>query len=532
MAISIIDATTDQRARALFLGLPASVYEGDTCYCATPRHAAIADLDRDEFANTQRVLVAEDGGRPVARVVARRSHKLMDDSGRPHGMLGFFEALNHPEAVKDILGAAIGWLRSTGAGSIVGPMNGDTWHSYRFNVGPFEHPPFLMEPYNPPYYPELWERCGFKVLETYYSQRVDDIQALADSLEKKHERALSNGYTMRRLDSGSFLEELEIIHRLSLESFADNFLYPEIPLREFTNMYAGAKRLLDPDLTWFAEAADGGIAGFLFAFPDELKAVASMGGKRSPLALLRFAVARGHADAINIKTAGVARDHRRMGLFAALMFCAVREAIRKGYRATNLCLIKEGNPSGILADSLAEILRRYVLYEYRRLARHVSTRTDTHGRKTMTAVRNPNVVAAFQETVSRVPERTALVIDHGRRTESATFAELWDRVDRVSAGLLRAGFKPGERAILMVPLSVDLYAVLTGVLKMGGVAVFVSPWLSSEHIASSADFAAPSHVRRKYQEPASASETRAPEGDTALGHHGRSPVARPGRARL
>lgn len=109
----------------------------------------------------------------------------------------------------------------------------------------------------------------------------------------------------------------------------------------------------------------------------------------------------------------------------------------------------------------------------------------------MMADRNSNVVAAFQKTVARVPERTALVVDHGDHTESATFAELWDRVDRVSSGLLRAGFKPGERAILMVPLSVDLYAVLTGVLKMGGVAVFVSPWLSPRHIASSANFAAP-----------------------------------------
>ena len=109
----------------------------------------------------------------------------------------------------------------------------------------------------------------------------------------------------------------------------------------------------------------------------------------------------------------------------------------------------------------------------------------------MTADRNPNVVTALQEIVARIPERLALVIDRGGREETVTFAELWDRADRVSTGLLRAGFKPGERAILMVPLSVDLYAVLIGVLKMGGVAVFVSPWLSPRHIASSADFAAP-----------------------------------------
>jgi len=102
---------------------------------------------------------------------------------------------------------------------------------------------------------------------------------------------------------------------------------------------------------------------------------------------------------------------------------------------------------------------------------------------------NPNVVAAFRETVARVPSKTALVIDHGGSVETSTFSELWDRVDRVSAGLVRCGFGPGERAIIMVPLSVDLYAVLTGVLKMGGVAVFVSPWMSPEHIASSADLA-------------------------------------------
>lgn len=364
MAITITDATTDERALKLFLDLPASVYQDDPCFCASPRSAVLRDLRRDAFVGAQRILVAEDDGRPVARVVARRSLKLIDDAGRPHGMLGFFEALEHAEAVRELLETSIGWLSDTGAGTVVGPMNGDTWHSYRFNIGPFDYPPFLMEPYNPPYYPELWERCGFTTLETYYSQRVENIQALMSGLEQKHERALSNGYTMRRLDSHRFLEELETIYVLSGESFADNFLYSEISLREFISLYAGAKRLLDPDLTWLTHAPDGSTAGFLFALPDEFRAVAAMRGRRDPLALLRFALTRGKADAINIKSAGVARAHRRTGLFAALTFCACREAVRKGHRAVNLCLIKEGNPSGALADSVAKVLRRYVLYKY------------------------------------------------------------------------------------------------------------------------------------------------------------------------
>lgn len=364
MTVSITDATTDKRALKRFLDLQASIYEDDPYFCASPRSAVLTDLSRDAFAGAQRILVAEDDGRPVARVVARRSHKLTDDAGRPLGTLGFFEALDHPEAVKKLFETSIGWLRDTGAGTIIGPMNGDTWHSYRLSIGPFDYPPFLMEPYNPPYYPKLWEHCGFTALESYYSQRVEDLQALMNGLEKKHERALSSGYTMRQLDSSRFLQELETIYDLSRESFAGNFLYSEIPLREFIDMYAGAKRLVDPELTWFAQAPDGSTAGFVFGLPDEFRAVAAMRGRRDALAFLRFALAKGKADAFNIKTAGVARAHRRMGLFAALTFCACGAAVRKGYRVVNLCLIKEGNPSGILADSLAKVLRRYVLYKY------------------------------------------------------------------------------------------------------------------------------------------------------------------------
>lgn len=365
MAVSVIDATADRRAFSLFLDLPEDVYRADTFYCRLPRSSVFKDVMRDAFRGSQRVLIARRSGQTVARVVARRSGELTDDAGRPLGMLGFFEAFDDQEAVDALLDASICWLKGEGALNVVGPMNGDTWHSYRFNVGPFDSPPFLMEPYNPPYYPMLWERFGFTRLETYYSQHVEDARSLMDSQVERHDRALANDYTMRRLDKGRFRQELETIYRLSRDSFADNFLYTEIPFDEFARMYMGARRLMDPDLTWFAVAPDGTDAGFLFGLPDEHRAVAAMRGRRDPLTLLRFAMARGKAEAVNIKTAAVAKAHRRMGLFAALTFCTCREALKKGYSAVNLCLIKEDNPSGALADSLADVLRRYVLYQYK-----------------------------------------------------------------------------------------------------------------------------------------------------------------------
>ena len=58
-------------------------------------------------------------------------------------------------------------------------MDGDTWHRHRLNVGPFDDPPFLLEPYNPPYYPEIWEEAGFQVLARYFSKQVDPAAVVA-----------------------------------------------------------------------------------------------------------------------------------------------------------------------------------------------------------------------------------------------------------------------------------------------------------------------------------------------------------------
>ena len=104
-----------------------------------------------------------------------------------------------------------------------------------------------------------------------------------------------------------------------------------------------------------------------------------------------------------------------------------------------------------------------------------------------------NVVTLLAAAARRVGDRDALVIEKSPGvTHRITFAELWDRIDRVSAGLRARGLEPGQRAIIMIPMSIELYVVLLGVLKMGAVAVFVDPWIGRRQIAAFAAFADPS----------------------------------------
>lgn len=354
MPVALLNVTADRNLEA-FLGLSSEVV-------APTRKSVLASLFRPDFSGAQRAWVALEDGRPSARIVARRSPTLRDESGLPFGMLGFFEALSgSEEAVSRLFEASIAWLRETGAGAILGPMDGDTWHKHRLNVGPWDDPPFLLEPWNPPYYPALWESHGFQVLERYLSKRVE-AGPVADFLEPKRQAALAAGYRLRRLDPKRLREELRTIYSISVRIFARNFLYTDIPEEEFFALYAGARSLLDPDLVWFAQSTEGEDVGFLFAFPDRFRAVAAMRGRRDPLALLRFFLHRNETDTVNMKTVGVLPEHRRAGLGAALMGQGHRIAREKGYRFANHCLFREGNPSGEMDGGTGRVMRKYHLY--------------------------------------------------------------------------------------------------------------------------------------------------------------------------
>ena len=106
---------------------------------------------------------------------------------------------------------------------------------------------------------------------------------------------------------------------------------------------------------------------------------------------------------------------------------------------------------------------------------------------TASAFASANVLTVLHDLAGRHPDRPALILESG----SITFGDLWDRVCRASAGWRRQGLSPGERAIVMIPMSIDLYVAMLSLLGMGAVAVFVDPWIGRRQIAAFAAFSEP-----------------------------------------
>jgi acyl-CoA synthetase (AMP-forming)/AMP-acid ligase II len=93
-----------------------------------------------------------------------------------------------------------------------------------------------------------------------------------------------------------------------------------------------------------------------------------------------------------------------------------------------------------------------------------------------TATRNPNVAALLAEKVARHPGRLAIVEYRRARRYAVTFEQLAVRAAAVVAGLQAAGIEPGDRVLLFVPMSIDLYAALLACFHLGAPAVFVDAW--------------------------------------------------------
>lgn len=279
------------------------------------------------------------------------------------GTIGHFQALEKPEAVKRLLAESFHWLETQGAQRIIGPMDGDTWHTYRFNTGAYDAPPFIKEPWNPPFYPALWENAGFRVTETYDSYIIDDPARAAANQKKFHARCIKNGYRFEPITAKNYAEMLPLIHDLSCTIFSENTLYTPISLDEFVRMYLPAKSLLQTGLSWLATAPDHTPAGYIFTFPDYADALRAMNGQSHLPAKIQFLLNKPKATRTCIKTLGTIPEKRGSGLTAALTYLSFQNSVELGYHETLMCLMHSSNDSRRFGGNADRPYRSYALYE-------------------------------------------------------------------------------------------------------------------------------------------------------------------------
>lgn len=261
----------------------------------------------------------------------------------PSALIGHFAAADESAADR-LFAGLVEHASSKGAGFIAGPLDRDTWHSYRLVVEAGTEPPFFLEPSNPPEWPGYFRGAGFTEAAGYFSGLNRDLEHTDERIPAAEARLARNGVVIRPFETARFDEEIRRIFDVSVVSFASNVLYTPVGWEEFHRMYEPLRGRLDPRFVLLAEH-EGRAVGYVFALPDFAQLQA---GKPVDRAIL--------------KTVAVLPGRAWAGLGAVLVEQIHRIARQSGYHSVIHALMHESNNSLNISAKTAEVIRRYALF--------------------------------------------------------------------------------------------------------------------------------------------------------------------------
>ena len=229
---------------------------------------AVCPLDADTFRQTRpscHLALLDAGGKLVARCSLWRANDAQGDP-TPTGLIGHYAAAD-ADVGRELLRHAVDRHRAEGRERVVGPVDGSTWHHYRFLTERGTEPVFFLEPDNPDDWLRHFTTTGFVPFATYVSVLNTDLSQVDPRSDHRRDELKRNGITIRTVNLERFDCELSAIHELSLAAFARNLLYSPIGLEEFVASYAPIRSHVVPELVLPAER-DGHLVGFVFGIPN------------------------------------------------------------------------------------------------------------------------------------------------------------------------------------------------------------------------------------------------------------------------
>jgi hypothetical protein len=345
-SVEIVPVEGGRSARE-FLEFPYRLYRGDPYWVPPPRTAQkrLFDTRHHPFyreAEMQRFL-ALCGGRIAGRVAAILHFGANGPGNRRTGSFGFLEMENRLEVAQALLDAAEGWLRAKGVTVIRGPMNPSTNYECGMLVEGFDSSPFILMTYNPPYYPELIERTGWRKARDLYAYRLEQDGAAIGKAREVASRALQRfDIRVRSIRMNCFESEVEAVWRVYNQAWSRNWGFLPMSRGEFEGLARDLRTVLVPDLVLLGEAR-GRIVGFLLAVPDINRALKLAGGRLFPFGLIRILHHKRFIRSLRVMAMGVEEGYRNAGVAAGFYVRLLEQGVRLGYTEGEFSWVLEDN---------------------------------------------------------------------------------------------------------------------------------------------------------------------------------------------
>ena len=171
--------TTDSE-RKKFIEFPYTHYASDANWVPPLR------MEQKKLINTEKnpyyknaeivIFIAEHNGKMAGRISAVIDHRYNEYHGTKTGHFGFFECIDQQETANLLFKVAGDWLKEKGMEDVLGPASPGMMDMVGFLVDGFDKLPYILMPYNKPYYEKLALGAGFE----------PEMDLLAFVVDKEH----------------------------------------------------------------------------------------------------------------------------------------------------------------------------------------------------------------------------------------------------------------------------------------------------------------------------------------------------------
>ncbi|MBN2354365.1 MAG: hypothetical protein JXD23_17475 [Spirochaetales bacterium] len=298
----------------------------------------------------------------IAGIIDSQYHKYREEN---IAYFGFFECINDHEAAGALFDAALGWARDEGMKRSIGPISPTTNHILGVLQNDFTGVPMIQVPYNPEYYPALYDSCGFGKEKDHLAFIVrrgklelsDKIKRVAELVRKKQRIEITTP-DMRRF--GDLVMEVKELYNQTWSNNSDFVPWTD---EEFDFMAKDLKLVIVPDLTFIARI-DGKIVGVSITLYNINEILAKMNGRLFPTGILKLLFGLKKIKNVRLAILGVHPSCRNMGIDAAFVMETYARGVKLGYQTCEMSLILEDNVPlvNMLNKWGAPVYRTYRVY--------------------------------------------------------------------------------------------------------------------------------------------------------------------------
>lgn len=233
--------------------------------------------------------IAYRNAQPVGRIAAIQNRAHNDYYKDKVGFFGFFDFIDDIEVARKLFQTACQKMSHLGMTSVRGPFNPSINEECGVLIEGYDSSPFIMMPYNPPYYRKIYEALGLakaRDLHAYYLPLTVEAPERVTKIMERVRR--QSGIKLRTLDLKHLDKELPILHRLYNVTLDRNWGFVPITLEDLQATAKELKAIADPALVLIAEK-NGEAVGFSLALPNVNELMWRVKSSRSALMrVLRF----------------------------------------------------------------------------------------------------------------------------------------------------------------------------------------------------------------------------------------------------